>query len=109
MQCKPLIPTVTCAWARLSEYVLEQPVYPFIEEDSNKEWDLWTHIVIILVNLTSLKDLFWKGGGEEISHRVQFPFENYKSNKSHKNCYGQQTDVGQHLSCQITYIEDKEN
>lgn len=36
------------------------------------------------------------------THRVQLPFKHYKCDKTHKDCYGQETDVGQHVSRQIT-------
>lgn len=36
------------------------------------------------------------------THRVQFSFENNECDKTNKDCNGEESDVGQHLSRQLT-------
>lgn len=36
------------------------------------------------------------------THRVQFPFKHYECDKTNKDCNGEESDVGQHPSRQIS-------
>lgn len=65
---KKLVPSPTCAWARLSENVLQQPVHSFIQEKPSKEGNLvlWEKkkrqcmsVCILLPCLTMLIKFLW--------------------------------------------------
>lgn len=43
------------------------------------------------------------------THRVQLAFKHYERNKTHKDCYGKETDISQHLTRQITWNTVKQD
>lgn len=50
-----------------------------------------------------------KPKGMSSTHRVQLPFEHDECDKANKDCNGEESDVGQHLSRQITCAQQEQS